>query len=290
MLRRLALLTALLVPTAGLAQIAGKVLVVPAALGVADCTSSTTYVTIAWTSTITPVTGDVYNLYVSSVSSGACPTTGTPPGTQLGGDIPALGISGTYPVTGTLTRHDFISAAGIADTACVAGGTSTTINVCVQQLAGSVVRATMSGSVPLELENPPAPVNVSVASGDSALYVSWSNGTDNGVAPTSYRVTAEAVGNPGDTHTESYTGTSNQRISGLTNGVTYSVWVVAVSAGGNQSTASVAVTGTPQHVADFWEQYKGAGGQEQGGCGGGPAGLVSLLGVALALRGLRRRS
>ena len=290
MLRRLALLTALLVPTAGLAQIAGKVLVVPAALGIADCTSSTTYVTIAWTSTITPVTGDVYNLYVSSVSSGACPSTGTPPGKQLGGDIPALGISGTYPITGTYSRHDFIFDAGIADAACVAGGTSTTINVCVQQLAGSVVRATMSGSVPLELENPPAPVNVSVASGDSALYVSWSNGTDNGVAPTSYRVTAEAVGNPGDTHTESFTGTSNQRISGLTNGVTYSVWVVAVSAGGNQSTASVAVTGTPQHVADFWEQYQDAGGQEQGGCGGGPAGLVSLLGVALALRGLRRRS
>jgi hypothetical protein len=133
-------------------------------------------------------------------------------------------------------------------------------------------------------------VSVSVAAGDGALYVSWADGTDNGVAATSYRVTAEAVGNPGDTHTESFTGKSNQRISGLTNGVTYSVTVIAVSAGGNRSLASEPVTGTPQHVADFWEQYQEAGGREQGGCGGGPAGVLSLLGVALALRGFRRRS
>jgi uncharacterized protein (TIGR03382 family) len=43
-------------------------------------------------------------------------------------------------------------------------------------------------------------------------------------------------------------------------------------------------------VDAFWQQYQGAGGVEQGGCGGGPAGAASLLVVALALAGARRRS
>jgi MYXO-CTERM domain-containing protein len=43
-------------------------------------------------------------------------------------------------------------------------------------------------------------------------------------------------------------------------------------------------------VSGFWEQYRADGGIEQGGCGGGPAGALALLGVALALRRLRRRS
>jgi hypothetical protein len=100
-----------------------------------------------------------------------------------------------------------------------------------------------------------------------------------------------ASGSTGVT-TQTFTGKTNNRVTGLTNGVTYSVTVTSLSGGDNESAASApAVTGTPEAVSSFWDLYVAEPGhREQGGCGGGPAGLVSLLGVALALRGLRRRS
>jgi hypothetical protein len=162
----------------------------------------------------------------------------------------------------------------------------------VQHVRGTVIQAGMSGSASLVLSPPPVPVNVSVAAGDSALYVSWADGVANGVAAASYEVTAVASTPPdaADTHTQSFTGKTNNRVTGLTNSVIYSVTVRSVSAGSNRSEWTAAVFGTPAPVSDFWDVYKSAEGVEQGGCGGGPAGLVSLLGVALALRGLRRKS
>jgi hypothetical protein len=287
MLRRLAVLIALLSPAAGLAQTSGEVLIIPAAFGVADCTSTTTFVSLSWMSPLTITVGDIYRVYVGTTSS--CPTTGTPTGTQLGSDIAATSQTQTYD--STLTRADFISKAGVAS--CSASTVSPTIYVCVQHLVvgGGTVRTTMSGSAPLVLSPPPVPVNVSVAPGDGALFVSWADGASTGVAAASYRVTAVAQGNAGDTHTESFTGRSNNRIGGLTNNVTYDVTVTSVAAGSNESLPSAVVSGTPQPVNGFWEQYTGIDGHhEQGGCGGGAAGLFSLVGLALAMRRLRRRS
>jgi hypothetical protein len=285
MRRRLALLLAVLAPSAGLAQSAGSVVISPSAFGLADCTSTSTSVTLSWTSTVTPATGDIYRVFVSTNSS--CPTTGTPTGgTQLpGGDISATSVTQGYPTSGTLTRSEFRTSAGAICT------TDATLWVCVQHLAsgGTTAKATATGSALLEVQPPSVPVSVTVTPGDSALFVSWANGTDSAVAAASYNVTA--VG-PSSTRTQNFTCLScEHRVSGLTNGVTYSVTVTAVSAGGNESGPSTtAATGTPQPVSGFWEQYHDRGGVEPGGCGGGPAGLLSLLGVALALRGLRRRS
>jgi hypothetical protein len=72
--------------------------------------------------------------------------------------------------------------------------------------------------------------------------------------------------------------------------VLYDVVVSALSAGGNASVGSINGSGTPAPVNDFYTQYKADGGQEEGGCAGGPAGLLSLLGLGAALRLLRRRS
>jgi hypothetical protein len=141
---------------------------------------------------------------------------------------------------------------------------------------------------------------VSVQPGDSALYVSWGAGTSttSSVATDHYEVTmtVTAKGTPPDpvtTHAaQSFTGTSG-RYTGLVNGVTYAATVVAVSAGGNASDPSAvtaAATGKPQPVLDFWEQYQAAGGLDPGGCAGGPAGVLSLLGVAALVRAIRRRS
>ncbi len=294
MLRRIALLVALIVPVAGLAQTSGQVLISPTTFGSADCTSTAKYVTLAWNSSVTVASGDTFRVYIttdSNCSTSAAPTGGT---YLTGAPIDATTQPQTY--VGTLTRQDFIADAGITN--CTVNDV---IYVCVQHWAsgGTSAKSTVTGSATLEVEPPPFPVLVSVAPGDSALFVSWADGTKNPdgttntIAAVSYNVTAVASSplNSADTHTKNFTSKANNRIDGLTNGVTYSVTVTSLSAGGNESVASSPpVLGTPQPVNGFWEQYTKDGGPEQGGCGGGPAGVVALLGVALALRGLRRRS
>jgi hypothetical protein len=288
MIRRLALLVALLLPSAGLAQ-AGSLAVVPTAFGASDCTASPRAVTITWTSssTVAVVTDDVYRIFLSTGSI-ACSaaTTGV---TQFRQDIQASTLTQTYPAAGDLALTTSNVIVG-ASTTC---GTTATINVCVQHVgtASTTPKGYALGTVTYEAVAPPVPVSVSVQPGDSSLFVTWAAGTSTGVAAASYNVTATPAS--GAPTVQGYTGRSNNRISGLINGVTYAVTVTAVSAGGNESVASSpAVSGTPEPVSGFWEQYKNAGGVEQGGCSGGPAGVLALLGVALALamRGLRRRS
>lgn len=286
MTRRLALILALLSPLAGSAQTAGAVLITPNAFGPTDCTSTTASVNLSWTSSGTFVAGDTFSVYVHNAES--CPATGTPAGTMLVTGLAATTASGSYPTTGTLTRRDFISKAGLS--ACGGG----TIHVCAQHwpVAGTTgtAKGTATGSADLVVAPASVPINVTVAPGDSALFVSWADGADSAIAAVSYNVTAVST-TPPETHTASFTSRSNQRMSGLTNGVTYTVTVTSVSAGGIESGPSLTVvTGTPSPVSGFWEQYAGQDHREQGGCGGGAAGLFSLLGVAMALRGLRRRS
>jgi hypothetical protein len=303
MICRLALLLALLSPAAALAQTtpaAGTVVISPATFGSADCTSTTAKVGLTWTSSSTPVAGanEIYRVWVSTDTS--CPSTGTPTGaTQLPGELPGgdiAAVTATQSYLPTLTRSDFITKAGITGiTRCT---TDKTIYVCVQHLAsGGTAKDVATGNALLQVEPPPVPINVVVSPGDSALFVGWEagtkkpDGTTSTVAAVSYNVTAVAQANALDTRTKNSVNTS-YRIDGLVNDRTYGVTVASVSAGGNVSAATNAVFGTPLLVNGFWEQYTDAGGHEPGGCGGGPAGLVALLGVALALalRGLRRRS
>jgi hypothetical protein len=288
MTRRLALILALLSPLAGSAQTVGQVMISPTAFGPSDCTSTSTSVSLSWTSSGTFATGDTFSVYVDSATTATCPATATPSGTQLATGLAATTASGSYPTTGTLTRKDFITKAGLSG--CGAG----TIQVCVQHWSSAgatgTAKGTATGSAELVVGPASIPVSVTVVPGDSALFVSWADGKDSDIAAVSYNVTAVST-TPPETHTANFTSKTNQRLSGLTNGVTYTVTVTSVSGGGIESKPSVtAATGTPSPVAGFWEQYTAQDHREQGGCGGGPAGLVSLLGVALALRGLRRRS
>jgi hypothetical protein len=149
-------------------------------------------------------------------------------------------------------------------------------------------------------------VGVGVSAGDSALNVSWADGTDSTVAATGYRVEASpllasCLGSIPSPLTlscldlaASVTGTTasrSLRLGGLVNDVHYGVRVYATSSGGNDSAPSTPpVLGTPQPTRDFWGQYELQGGTEQGGCAGGPAGPLSLLAVAGLLLTFRRRS
>jgi Fibronectin type III domain len=295
MLRRLALLAALLVPSAGLAQATGEVLVIPSTFGRVSCASPAT-ISIAWFSLVTPLTfptsatPDFYRIKVSN-TSGCADSSGSVVTGTLVDTVTASGQTQVYPTPpDTLTALELFSLAGVTD--CTAA--AATAYVCVEHwpngggASGATPKWKGIGQAKLEVDDPPVPVIVSVAPGDSSLFISWIDGTSTGVTATKYNVTA--VGSTGSS-TLTFTSKSNQRFHGLTNGVTYTVTITAVSAGGNESLASAEATGTPQHVSDFWEQYQDVPGRrEEGGCGGGPAGALSLLGVALALRGLRRRS
>ncbi len=284
-MRRLLLLLALLTPAAGLAQTAGNVLIVPAAFGPSDCNNTTDLVTIAWTSSALIVTGDKYKVYVNNAST--CPASAAATGTL----VETLDATLPTQTLGTLTRAQFITA---STASCLATAADSIIYVCVQHVDvnGTVFRATATGSAPLNLKPPPVPEGVTAAPGDSALYVSWVDGPSNGVAAATYEVTAETYPVPDVTPTriQSFTGRTNNKVSGLVNGVEYQVTVKALAAGSSPSAASLPAYGTPEPVSSFWDQYQEDGGREQGGCAGGPAGVLSLLGVALALRGLRRRS
>lgn len=194
----------------------------------------------------------------------------------------------SYPASGdaAIHLHDLLAAAGRDAGSC--DGDDFRAYVCVRLLDASGAEVvTASAAVTWQLERPPQPTGVSVTVGESALHVSWSEGTATAGATASterYGVFAAAGGvtaSSADT-----TGTS-LRLGGLENGTTYDVWVVAYSEAGNPSDASALVAGTPQPVYDFFEVYRAAGGTETGGCGQGPAGLLGFALAALPL--LRRR-
>jgi hypothetical protein len=204
--------------------------------------------------------------------------------------VDALSTSQTsYPASGdaAITLADVLSAAG-RSTSCE--GTDFRVYVCVRLLDDSGVEVTTaSAAIKLQLSIPPPPKGLSVQSGERALYVSFSPGSATTAAPAgsaSYRAFASAGG---VTHRSSETTDETARISGLENGTTYDVWVVAYSSAGNESDRSELSAGTPQHVQDFFDGYQVAGGAERGGCGaGGRGGLLALLAAAWACRRLAR--
>ncbi len=82
--------------------------------------------------------------------------------------------------------------------------------------------------------------------------------------------------------------------TGLTNGTRYAVGVSAVDKYGNAGPLSTVVCGAPGPTTDFWDTYRGAGGQAGGDCalspGATPAGPFAFaVALALVVARLRKR-
>jgi hypothetical protein len=187
------------------------------------------------------------------------------------------------------TASTLLSSVGIQ---CL--GASATLFVCVFT-SGTNTNPIATGSVPLDLVSPAAPVLVSVSGGDGSLTAVWTLGTGSADAGTTgsannFTVTATpADGSPGQRSTTfTGAGTTSGRVTGLINGVLYNVTVTALTIGSNPSPPSNELPGTPVVVNDFWRLYQNAGGREQGGCGTGAAGLAALLALAPLLWRKRR--
>lgn len=318
MLRKVTLLACLLAPLAGQAQ--SLTITAPGPYGKADCVaagdSNDPIITLAWTvvPTTTPTATSTYQ--VKAFTTGTCASDAVASNVVSQATIAwTSGNTGTYPGTsgdpvlhlsGLLTKATGSAAAAAA--ACAAT-TDVTITVCVQVLNGSTIAGAVSNTVKIQLSPPPVPTSVSVSPGQNALLVSWAAGTSNTVTTSTYRVTARPVTTDvaactpipdpltvaclGAVVAEASTSGKSARLTGLTTSVPYGVEVYAISDGGNSSAASSPPKlGTPIDVVDFWDKYQDMSGgtAEQGGCGGGPAGLLSILAVAGLVRSLRRRS
>ncbi len=90
-------------------------------------------------------------------------------------------------------------------------------------------------------------------------------------------------------------GTASVTVTGLTDGLTYEVSVVAIDASGNPSTRRVIGRATPAAEEDLWERYLRSGGAADGsGCqavrGAGLDALLVVVAAALALARGRARA
>jgi hypothetical protein len=307
MLRRALLLTVLLAPFTALGQTINISPIGPYTK--AQCDSTSYDVVLTWSipaGTSIP-TDATYRILVSTTSECSEATT---PNIVASGIAPSAsgGSAATnqrYPAigaaSGTLTVNTFVTKASAA---C---SNSLKLYTCVQLINGSTILAKTSILTLQVLDGPPSkPVSVAVAPGEGALNVSWSEGTGGQVPTETYTARAYALVPGCDPITttpdpkvclgaivsEATTTARSARLGGLTIGTQYGVDVTAYSGTSTPSERSATVLGTPINVNDFWETYTAATNDqaEQGGCAGGPAGLLSLLAVAGLLRAARRRA
>ena len=301
-MRALLLAVVLTAPALAAAQVADGVLQPVAGdefVNAAQCAGTdTTPVELVWNTHVntTFTAGGTYRLFASSkqpATSGTdanfCPETdGTDvSAAQVGTDLDATAQSVTASME--FSPREMVQAAGYD--ACDATSEKT-IYLCIHWYDTSGARnGWAKGTVKLSFEAPAAPVDVSVTPGDGALNVRWTAGTGGAVDATEYGVVATTTDarDPAGTHEFARTNDTSFRGRGLVNGVTYSVVVYAYSKAGNRSEASAAVSGTPQPVSDFWDQYRQSGGGEKGGCASGSAGALALLGTAALLALARRK-
>lgn len=270
-----ALAVLLLAPSLALAQFDS---VNPDEISRAGCTDTSESVTVKFTINVSG--GDRYDVYAQT---GNCSATETPSATP----VKTSNQLSTTLISMTVSPDVLRDRVGI--TSCNQAS-DVSYYVCVYLMSGSTILGTAfnDGSSKFQLAVPPAPVITRVDAGDGALDVRVVQGTTTSTEQANtnitFQVEASAAGEA--TVTSGRQSGPSIRVSGLTNNVLYTVVAYAYSSAGNKSAVSASATGTPLPFDDFWEAYQNAGGQEQGGCGGG-AGALSLL--ALLPLALRRR-
>ncbi len=305
-----ALAVLLLAPSLALAQTAGVLVANPLEVGRANCsTGAGTTVSLTWTSSSTPASGNTWRVAVYA-DTDTCPTTAV---TSTASNVIVQNqlSAGTATAVATVSSDVIAVAGGVT---CIPVGTTPAADVakkiCVWLVTSpggtevSVLAA--QGPFTFQFARPPPPVLDGIRPANGALIVDFHPGADSGLddaAPDVYRVyiygpTADPTCTvtpptpiPVDPKcligTQDVTG-SGSRIGGLANNTQYTLDLTAISSGGNESSPSASGTGTPLPFVSFWENYQSAGGREQGGCGGG-AGALSLLALLpLALRRRRR--
>jgi hypothetical protein len=292
---RRALLLALLVPA--FSARAQTITFTPDAyVGIASCDPANgETLTLGFTPTGTNLnlsSGGTYFVYTSNTaptSSGTngltlCPTGNS--GTTKAALVTTVAAGTTTPASIVVSVPTVLSGAGVT----CSQTTDQDVYVCVHFIASGASDPTgaANGTVHFSVQKPASPVIVGIQPADGALVVSWEDGSG-GAAASEYTIHADAAtAGEAPSRTSSNITAHSGRISGLVNGVTYDVTIVAFSQAGNASDPSAAEKGTPLAVQDFWTRYKDAGGRDAGGCSSGPGGAAALLLALAALARLRR--
>lgn len=222
------------------------------------------------------------------------------------GDAPAAGDK-TFDVARTalaagsgtvnLSLADLVFSPSDGGTGCGATGYEESFFVCGRFTYGTIVNPCGSSPPAVKVTGPPeliydalapgAPTLSAVVPNDGALAVRVTAPSD----AVSVLLFAKEESQPDSAFTEVATlaATAGQgRITGLTNGVSYSVIAYAEDSVENRSPASAVLTGTPIDSEGFYGTYQRMGGVDEGGCsaagGGAAASLVVLVFGALMRR------
>jgi hypothetical protein len=128
---------------------------------------------------------------------------------------------------------------------------------------------------------PPSPPDISGSALDGAIEITVNTNTDGNTVHVWLR--EQGTGDFQDT-AQIPSDRTGVRISGLQNQTTYEVYGTYDDGVGNVSAPSQTLALTPLASEGFYGTYRGAGGQETGGCG---SALPGALGIPLALGGYR---
>ncbi|HEX9243741.1 MAG TPA: fibronectin type III domain-containing protein, partial [Anaeromyxobacter sp.] len=226
------------------------------------------YVSGASASSFIP--GGSYQLYAASGSkvatTGNCDTEPNATNGVIADPASDLIKTGLSDPSANL-NFDTSTIASVAGFGSCSGG-DTQFQLCVMARdSGGTVVGTARTTLIASFGAPATPTGVSATAGDGAANVSWSE-PDSTPAGLSFEIDAQGIGTIDPTlHRSSrVTGTSD-RITGLVNGETYQINVIAFSDADNPSTPSTdPAFVSPQPVNDFWETYKDDfGGRDSGG-------------------------
>lgn len=131
----------------------------------------------------------------------------------------------------------------------------------------SDVNASSAPALTYDGQPPPVPTLTALVALDSSLVAKV--GADSTGDTLTFILQVKKASDPDSAYVnaDSFSADSSSgTITGLTNGVAYSVQAIAEDAAANQSLPSASLTGTPVATSGFFGEYTGAGGAEQGGC------------------------
>lgn len=113
---------------------------------------------------------------------------------------------------------------------------------------------------------PPTPSISSIVPGENSLnvYLGWgANSTESDKY--GFNIYWRKEGSNDEPSVSKNIRTTNYKITGLINNISYEIWAEQVDKAKNVSQKSEVVTGVPREVLDYFEYYKKSGGKEEGG-------------------------
>ena len=210
-------------------------------MGLTDGSSYTYYVVAYVNGSVSAASNSVSVTPVDTTPPSAPPNLAATAGDQQvslswGASTDNVAVAGYY-VYRNGTKVTQTTSASYTNTG-LTDGTSYSYYVVAYDAAGNLSAASNSVSVtPVDTTPPSAPPNLAATAGDQQVSLSWGASTDN-VAVAGYYVYRNGT-KVTQTTSASYTNT------GLTDGTSYSYYVVAYDAAGNLSAASNSVSVTP---------------------------------------------